>query len=84
MTRPYDDDARVVDLHPGDRLEAHCPCGHKVGLAWATLPLWMQQEPLTALRQRLICRRCGKRRPPLTISGMRGKGSEVSEVWRNG
>lgn len=82
MGRPYRDDTTIDDLQPGDQLSMLCGCGHQVWPAWATLPKAQQLTPLRDLRVKMVCRRCGRRRPTVLIAGMKGTSAHLVELWR--
>ncbi|WP_292045879.1 MULTISPECIES: hypothetical protein [unclassified Brevundimonas] len=81
MTR-YTDDTTIDDVESGDQLSMRCECGNEVQLAWRLLPKAQQLTRLSDLRQKMVCRKCGARRPTLIIVGFSGMSSQLREKWR--
>lgn len=82
MDRPYRDDTTVDDIRSCDQIELVCPCGHKVGPAFALWPRPVRLTPLRDLHRRFVCERCGRRAPAIVISAYGGEGGRMKEVWR--
>jgi len=81
MNRAYDDDTTIDDKSPSDQLEIVCACGRSSHPTWG---LWSRQMRLTPLRQiarRMMCSKCGRRSPTITINGY-GPGGQMRELWR--
>ncbi len=82
MIPHYDDDTTPDDIRPGDQCSLVCPCGHRVIPAWKTLPRQQQFTPLRELRAKMVCKRCGHRRPAVVIAGHYGQGGDLKDFWR--
>lgn len=80
--RHYADDTTPDDLRSGDQCRLECPCGHNTIPAWARLPKDQRFTPMRDLRAKMICRRCGRRRPAVVIRGMSGMTSQLHELKR--
>lgn len=78
----YGDDTTPDDIRRGDQCALVCPCGSRVILAWANLPEAQRFTPLRDMRAKMVCRRCGHRRPQIVISGHYGTGGQLREFWR--
>lgn len=78
--RTYDDDCTIDDKLSCDQIEVACSCGHRAAPCWG---LWTREVKLTPLRKiqsRLVCQRCGKRRP--TIAILSYAGGRMRAVWQ--
>ena len=82
MLNPYRDDTTPDDIRRGDQCALVCQCGSSVIPAWAKLPQAQRLTPLRDMRAKMVCKRCGNRRPQIVIRGHHGSGGQLTELWR--
>lgn len=67
----YDDDCTVNDKLSCDQIELSCACGHRAAPCWGLWPAEIRLTPLRRIQPRMVCQRCGKRRPTIAILSYR-------------
>lgn len=82
MLNFYLDDTTPDDIRRGDWCALGCQCGSSVIPAWAKLPQAQRFTPLRDMRTKMVCERCGNRRPQIVIRGHHGSGGQLMELWR--
>lgn len=82
MPADYRDDTTPDDIRSGDQCAIVCACGHSLVPAWRRLPQEQQFTPLRDLRSKMVCNRCGLRRPSIIIKGHFDTSSHLKELWR--
>lgn len=78
--RAYDDDTTVDDKLTCDQIEVACLCGHTASPTWGLWPRAVKLTPLRKIQPRMICQKCGKRRPTIQITSYTGGG--MRPVWQ--
>lgn len=81
MSRVYDDETTIDDKLSCDQLEVVCRCGHRSSPSWGLWPREMKMTPLRRLNERMVCQRCGRRRPTVRILTYAGAGMEPIWQW---
>lgn len=82
MLNFYGDDTTPDDIRRGDQCALVCQCASSVIPAWAKLPQAQRFTPLRDMRAKMVCKRCGNRRPQIVIRGHHGSGGQLTELWR--
>jgi len=80
MSREYDDDCTIDDKLSCDQIEVSCLCGHTAAPLWGRWPRDVKMTPLRQIQPRMVCQKCGKRRPRIAI--MSYAGGTMRAVWQ--
>lgn len=79
--RTYDDETTIDDKLTCDQIELACACGHRGSPSWGLWPRDVKLTPLRKIQPRMVCKRCGKRRPTIRIMSYAGRGMRAVWQW---